>query len=139
MIWKPVEESARSILEDGKPGFDERAVVHDEVVIGKLPGHAKFQGVALAFAVVDDGTPTERTPRHSDWVAPGGAAIAVKHVVDEFVIMHVPYRVRAGSTGRSDYDDSIVGVTVVRGTERRVVDAGNRVPRNHLTDVHMHG
>lgn len=72
-------------------------------------------------------------------IATTGLPVGVKHVVDDFAIMQVPYRVRTRSPGCFDHDDHIVGVAVVRGTEGRIVDVRNRILRNRLTDVHARG
>ena len=112
------------------------AVVHDEIVVRKLPGDPELQRLVPVVPSVDHGASTQRTPRHRDRVASGIARPGVEDVVDDLVKLEIPYRVRARGIRRFDDNDQIVVVTVVFVSERWIVDTGDRIPGDHLSDVH---
>lgn len=122
-------------------------VVHHERVIGKLPGGAKRQHLTIDRSAVNDTTRTDRAPRDRDGElfvvcvrVCGSDCLGFEGsrylVVDDLVITEDLDRIRPRWIALDD-NHVIAVIAKIRSSERRLVDARNRVPREDVLDVHI--
>lgn len=86
------------------------SIVHHEIVVRELPGHAELERPPRVAPVVHDRASAERTPRDGDRVA---AVIVAEVVVHDLVELEVLYRIRARRIGVGHGDDRVVVASVV--------------------------
>ena len=117
------------------------SVVHDQRIVRQFSRYTERQRSIVDHSVVNDCTPTDRTPRHSYWPGSGVGGRSCPHsdgVVDDFVVAEDSEWVRTGWIGVDDYH-VVVTLSEVFGAEGRLVDARNGVTGEDVSDVHSSG